>query len=322
MAPLVSVVITVHNRVQYLAQAIESVLAQTHRNREVLLIDDGSTEDIQSVVARYTPDVRYIWQANAERGAARNHGLRLAQGEFIAFLDSDDFWFPEKLERDLLIIGRRSEFGLVYSDAWLTDSDGRPQYRLRRRGYTGWVTEPLLLNNFINFSAHLVRAACLRQISGFREERQLLGCEDWEAWLRLSQVTQFGYVAEATAAYRIHDGNTTTHPEAMEHWMRYLYHLLESDSYLTVKQRRLLPRVRAAMQLRNAASYCAAGDRARTWALLGQALLNDPLIAVDWRFGYTLGHSALPMSASIRLRRALRHLRQSIRSLTQPSAPS
>ena len=115
--PLVTVVIPTYNRADYIAETIESVLSQTYRNIEVIVIDDGSTDGTAQVVAPFIPRVSYVQQENAERGASRNHGLRLARGKYVAFLDSDDVWLPTKVADDVAYLEARPDVGLIHTDA-------------------------------------------------------------------------------------------------------------------------------------------------------------------------------------------------------------
>lgn len=237
MPRLASVVIATYNRARFLGEAIDSVLCQTHPEFEVIVVDDGSTDGTRALVERYLPRVRYVWQPNRERGAARNHGLRLASGDFIAFLDSDDAWTPDKLERDLARFEERPDAGLVYSDIQLVDVDGRPLRRLRRRGHEGWVTGPLLRKNFVSNGAHLIRAEAVRAAGGFREELEFVGSEDWELWVRLSTRIRFAYVPAATARIRVHADNTTGDPTRMLQGCRNVCRLFREAGYLTPAQR-------------------------------------------------------------------------------------
>jgi len=302
MNPVVSVVIPTHNRADYLCEAIESVLRQTVAAVEVIVIDDGSTDHTPAVVARYAPDVRYIWQPNAERGAARNHGLRQARGEFVAFLDSDDVWTADKLAYDLDLFARRPELGLVYSDIELIDARGASRGVRRRARHDGWVTSPLLRENFVILSAHLARTAAIREAGGFREERLLSGSEDWELWVRLSTHWQFGHVAATTTRYRVHAGNSMSSAVAMERSMLHACAIMERAGYLTREQRRLLPHTRAMVSLFCAINYHTAGEQARSWRHLREATRHSSSILLDPRFAYTGLRNLLPplLSASLR----------------------
>jgi glycosyltransferase involved in cell wall biosynthesis len=114
--PLVSVVIPAHNAERFIDEAIDSVLEQAHQRLEVVVVDDGSTDGTAARVRAYGDQVRYVHQTNAGVGAARNRGLALAAGDYIAFLDADDVWHPEKLEVELEIAARNPESGLIACD--------------------------------------------------------------------------------------------------------------------------------------------------------------------------------------------------------------
>ncbi|MBI5761249.1 MAG: glycosyltransferase family 2 protein [Planctomycetales bacterium] len=126
--PLVSVVIPTYNRAYCVARTIDSALAQTHQNLEILVVDDGSKDDTAAVIrARYgrEPRVRYVFQENTGVSGARNHGMAESRGEFVALLDSDDIWFPWKIEAQLAVLRNFPEAGMVWSDMEAIDSEGR-----------------------------------------------------------------------------------------------------------------------------------------------------------------------------------------------------
>ena len=111
--PLVSVIIPVYNREKYLAEAIESVLAQTYRPIEVIVVDDGSTDGSADIAKRFGSPVRYYFQPNSGAGAARNRGIAVARGSFLAFLDSDDLWVEDKLTHQMAAFERHSDVDIV-----------------------------------------------------------------------------------------------------------------------------------------------------------------------------------------------------------------
>ena len=112
---LISTIVPVYNGERYLRETLDSILRQTYRPVEIIVVDDGSTDGIGSVVAEYGERVRYVWQPNAGETAARNRGLALAQGEFVAFLDADDLWHPEKLARQMTRLQERPEIDLCFT---------------------------------------------------------------------------------------------------------------------------------------------------------------------------------------------------------------
>lgn len=286
--PLVTVVIPSYNRAQYIGETIESVFAQTYYNIEIIVIDDGSTDNTEEAVAKYVPRVRYVKQENAERGASRNHGLRLANGEFIVFLDSDDLLLPDKIEEDLILFKENPSIGLVYTDILIIDAEGNPIKQIKRPGYAGKITEKLLEDNFISIGAHLIRTQLVRDIGGFREERQLSGSEDWEMWVRLSTITEFAYLSRATAKIRTHLANTMNNAEGMSRSMNYALDLVSKSKYLNTKQKLLLGKTKAYMSLINAINYCSSNEKEKTLFFLKEAFVNNPKITFDYRFSYTI----------------------------------
>jgi glycosyltransferase involved in cell wall biosynthesis len=203
---LVSVVIASYNMGHYLGQAVQSVLAQSYQDVEVQIVDDGSTDNTAEVVRRWASDprVRVHTQPNAGQARAKNTGVALSRGRFVAFLDADDLWLPGKLERQMELFRGRPEVGVVYSEYQVMDGDGR----LLEKGPTpmrrGWVSGELLIENFVCYSAGVVRRECLERCGAF-DETLGMGI-DYDLWLRLSAHYQFDFVPEPTVRYRIWAG--------------------------------------------------------------------------------------------------------------------
>lgn len=285
--PLVTVVIPTYNRADYIAETIESVLSQSYPNIEVIVIDDGSTDDTAKVVARFVPQVSYVQQENAERGASRNHGLRLARGDYVAFLDSDDLWLSTKVADDVSYLEANPDVGLIHTDAIIIDAVGRELRVLRSRAPSGRVTGALLERNFVTMATHLARASVVREIGGFREERELSGSEDWEMWVRLSLRTNIAYLPRVSAKLRTHPGNTMTNASAMRRSMTAGAKLVHESEQLGQSYGRNLRRMDANMALVNAINSCSEGDRKASSAHLREAFLKEPRVVLDPRFGYT-----------------------------------
>jgi glycosyltransferase involved in cell wall biosynthesis len=203
---LVSVVIATYNMGQYLPQAVQSVLAQTYPNVEVQIVDDGSTDDTPTIVRQWDghPRVRVHPQANAGKAHAMNQGVALSGGSFIAYLDADDIWLPEKLARQMPLFAAQSEFGVVYSDYERMDGEGRPLQKGPTHMHRGRVSGPLLIENFVPYSTAVVRRECFDRIGGF-DETIRMGL-DYDLWLRLSAHCQFDFIPAPTARYRIWAG--------------------------------------------------------------------------------------------------------------------
>jgi glycosyltransferase involved in cell wall biosynthesis len=199
---LVSVIIPSYNMARFLPQAVDSVLAQTYKNIEIQIIDDGSKDNTPDVIRRWdgNPRVRVHRQVNGGLSHARNQGIALTRGDFVALLDADDIWLPQKLALQMPLFRGRPEVGVVYSDYVRMDEEGKPLPNGPTRMHRGRISGPLLIENFVPASTALVRRACFERCGGF--DVALRTGEDYEMWLRLSAHFQFEFVPEATMRYR------------------------------------------------------------------------------------------------------------------------
>lgn len=210
MRTRVSVVVTCYNYARFLRESVESVLGQTYPDCEVVLVDDGSTDETPEVAARWgdDPRVRYVRQANAGQAAAKNHGIRLAREPLVAFLDADDRWDRTKLAKQVPLFARPA-VGVVYARGLFLDGSGntRVPATVRRHGgaRAGRVTTALLYDNIVPFSSAVVRRELLDQVGGFDEN--LAMAIDWDLWLRLSRLCEFDWVDEPLLHYRVGHGD-------------------------------------------------------------------------------------------------------------------
>lgn len=199
--PLVSVIIPTYRRAAFLRRAIESALSQTYAPVEVIVVEDGS-HDARDIVASFGSRVAYVWQENQGAAVARNTGAAAARGSWIALLDDDDFWVPEKLERQFELIRAFPAIGFAHANYfWFRKGRGEPRPEQHVHSTpSGWVTQELVLNRFsIGTSTVLVRADLFRRVGGFNPAYRLV--QDYDLWIRLSQVTQFGYLTAPLAYY-------------------------------------------------------------------------------------------------------------------------
>jgi glycosyltransferase involved in cell wall biosynthesis len=216
MSPTVSVVIATYNYGRFLAGAVDSVLGQTRPALEVLVIDDGSTDDTASVMRRYQSELCVRYQRGANRGpaAARNTGIRLARGDLVAFLDADDQWLPAKLERQVPLFEAAPAVGVVYARRRLVNEAGQPLAYTQPDLHRGHVLEPLFLNNFLCLSSAVVRRNALERSGLFDERIKLASSEDYDLWLRLARDVRFDYVDEPLVLYRTGRGPDARRTEA------------------------------------------------------------------------------------------------------------
>ncbi len=202
--PKVSVVIPTYNQGKYIPKTIESVLNQTYKDFETIVVIDGSTDDTREQIKKYEPKIKIIEQERSERAVARNTGIKHTCGKYIAFVDSDDIWKSDKLQRQVEVLDTYPEDVLVYSASQRIDSEGNEikSARRQKQGYSGNVFEKLLLRNFVVSATPMVRREYLEKTSGF--ETKYVPYEDWELWLRLSTLGNFHFIDSPLAYYRIH----------------------------------------------------------------------------------------------------------------------
>jgi GT2 family glycosyltransferase len=205
---LVSVIIPTYNRAAYIAEAIRSVLAQTYPSVEIIVADDGSMDETGDVVASFGDAVTYLLLPHRGQPAAtRNGGLRIARGEFIAFLDSDDLFFPDKLATQVAGFEAHPEAGLVYSNAYFFRDDPCQPTVHALDGLprpSGDAFPDLLRGNFLAPQAVLMRRACLEEVGVFDENPDFFAVEDYDLFLRVSAKFTVAYVPGDVAAMRRH----------------------------------------------------------------------------------------------------------------------
>ena len=206
MNGLISVVIPTHNRAAILLEAVESVLKQTYQNFEILIVDDGSTDNTKGIV-KSVDDQRifYLFQENAGPAAARNTGIRKAKGEYVAFLDSDDLWHPRKLEKQMDIFRREDGVGLVSTGSTYLDSEGKCIFKKACRAHdTTEYLKYLVLSPdkaFTGTPTLLVKKECFAKV-GLFDERQLL-FEDWDLCFRIGLRYEIRVINETLTTIRM-----------------------------------------------------------------------------------------------------------------------
>lgn len=220
--PLVSIIIPAYNAEKYILLTIRSVLEQNYRPLEILLIDDGSTDNTTALVEREAPQVRIIRQANAGVAAARNTGLRLAVGELICFVDADDGWFPGKLAAQVSYLQRHPNVGMVYHSwlVWKPDINGHyvdPQQPLHPDTHkidserSGWIYHKLLLDCIVHTSTVMMRNQVFKNVGFF--DTNLTNGEDYNYWLRVSRKFEIHKLEGTFSYYRAVIGSLTNSPK-------------------------------------------------------------------------------------------------------------
>ena len=231
----VSVIIPTYNRALTLARAVASVMAQTHPVLEIIIVDDGSDDDTRDRFESRN-DIRYVYQSNAGVSAARNHGLSLARGDWIAFLDSDDAWLPSKIEAQFAALADQPEHRLCHTEEiWIRNGTRVNQKHKHRKG-GGDQFERCVELCCISPSSVLLHRTVFDEFGGFDESMR--ACEDYDLWLRICAVEPVVFV-ETPQIYKYggHADQLSRHYAAMDRFRVYALDKLLSDGGLIDRQR-------------------------------------------------------------------------------------
>ncbi len=215
--PLVSVIIPTYNSGKYISHAVQSVLEQSCRSYEVIVIDDGSTDGTKDVLSGFHDRIKYFYQENQGPSAARNKGIKKAKGEYISFLDADDLWTSNKIEVQLDFLERHRDIGLVFSD--IKEFDGEKIINRRSSCLAVQVYGPdnvlqvplqeafikLLMTNFIPTNTVMVRKECFKKAGIFDESLRIV--EDRDMWLRIAAYYKIGRLPLVLCKRRLHVSN-------------------------------------------------------------------------------------------------------------------
>ncbi|MCD6419547.1 MAG: glycosyltransferase [Synergistetes bacterium] len=233
--PKVSVIIPTYNRSDLVVKAVDSVLSQTYGDFELIVVDDGSEDDTSDIVMRYNDErliyIRYV--RNRGPSAARNSGIRLSRGEYVAFLDSDDEWLPEKLERQIEVMEKSSpDVGVVYTGylQMLGEESVVSPFLSVVEKVEGDLHAEIVRGDFILISSALVRKKCLEEVGGFDE--YLMGPEVWDLWLRVTKKCLFKFINEPLVKRGIHGDNLSVgmrNPSVVKSQKEYIFRKYPGD---------------------------------------------------------------------------------------------
>jgi glycosyltransferase involved in cell wall biosynthesis len=221
--PIVSVVVPAFNAAKTIQDTLHSISQQTYSNLEVIVVDDGSTDDTAAIARRHVlidPRFRVVSKQNGGVASARNEGIGASKGEFIAFIDADDLWHPTKIAKQLgVLLAGGPDMALVYSPFRAIDADGNVVASPHKYGASGWVLHRHFHTNLVgNGSATLIRRSVLQEFGGFDSwlyEQGAEGCEDLLLQLRIAARYRFGEVTEYLVGYRRLPGNMSSNAEQM-----------------------------------------------------------------------------------------------------------
>lgn len=227
----VSVIITTFNSMRFFPETLASVLQQTCSDIEVIVVDDGSSDGIADWI-RSVEDSRLVFHSQFNQGvsSARNTGIRLARGEYIAFLDGDDVWEPTKLERQVKVLDLDDEVGLVHTWLALMDEESRLTGRVLRPYSDGEIWEEIVESNMIACSSVIVRQSCLEVTGTF--DSTLVVAEDWDLWIRVAAAYRISVIKAPLVHYRIHPSSKSKrYPEMVDDFRKIIERAFQSAPY-------------------------------------------------------------------------------------------
>jgi glycosyltransferase involved in cell wall biosynthesis len=216
-SPIISVITPAYNADQFIAETIESVLAQTFSNWEMLIVDDGSVDDTATIIKKYAnidKRIKYLHQTNSKQGKARNLAIQHAKGEYLAFIDADDLWHPQKLEKQMEVFEANPNVDLIFTNG-LVFKDNKDNVINTFSHPGGELLDqyiyPKMLNGytFPNLSV-ITKKEKIIKLGGFCEDLRVQNCEDYQMWLRLVDDRNVVYcIDELLFYYRLHDSQVT-----------------------------------------------------------------------------------------------------------------
>lgn len=296
-------------------QTIESVLSQSYKDYELIVVDDGSQEDIEHLVAPYCNYLTYVRKENGGPASARNFGIRLSSGELIALLDHDDVWAKDNLKAKAELLLKNPECAMVYSYPELIDFEGNPLPQEYPSSFPhGYVFEDFLLcNRIISFSCTLIRKNIFDLVGLLDECKEITCCDDYDMWLRIADRSEIEFSGDKNVYYRLHahnlmnnlDLSLTSHIRVFEKALR------ERNSIANMPKKQLSRIVNEHMYNKFKPYaykyYYDMQNYKRTRDLLWKCLLLRPFVLKDWQYFLIC---LLPSSCVNALRNVTRLTRQ------------
>jgi glycosyltransferase involved in cell wall biosynthesis len=279
--PKVSVIIPCYNSEKTIRETLESVFAQNIQNFEIIIIDDGSSDGTKQIISEFGERVTTLYQDHQGPSAARNYGIREAKGEYLAFVDSDDLWLPEKLEKQLLCMQEKKVLWCYCDCVCFRDQDQKNLGRYSQLFYTpqeGWIGPELLMGNCIASPTPVIHRSLIDQCGTFDEFSNFFVGEDWEMWLRVAQAAEVVYLPDILAKYRVH---TSSLSYAMDPQKNYTSCLAVIDKMTRLYPQDFLPikdKATAHYAARISKSHWLRGDITEARKLIQQAVKLEPHI--------------------------------------------
>jgi len=280
--PLVSIITPTYNRADFISEAVESVLVQSYPDFELLIVDDGSEDNTSEVLGPYLNDsrIKLFRQENQGQSVARNLALAEAKGEFICFLDSDNYWPKEKLEQQVRLFEKHPETDVLYGDNVIINEEGRELSRKNMSRYSGSIARQMIKDNCVAMNTTMARRKCFDEMGGMSGKRRV--ADDYDLWLRLSAKYIFRYEPEYWAWYRVMEDQISSdktrrfkvNEEIIRDFRR------DYPDALSIKE---FDRGFAHFHLRKGRYLGSAGRKAEGIKEIGKAIRYAPLEYTVWR---------------------------------------
>lgn len=299
MSGLVSVIMPVYNGERFIAQAIDSVLTQTYPQWELIVVNDGSTDGTADILARYTdPRIRCTYQENQGLAITRNTGIRVATGEYLAFLDADDEWEPQFLQTCCEVLAQRHDLAAVYTRNVFIDGQGHRLPGLGGQTLSGPEVRRHLVEEGLFLGAMVARKDVIVEVGMFDTQLAGHGTEDWDLWLRIAYCYPILGIPMPLARYRVYPGTMSTNAAGM-HACR--LSVIEKHFGLEEGQPAVWPeekrRAYGYGYRGSGLSFLAQADLQTGWNMLAKAALYYPAILADpgTFYGYLSGAGLRPL---------------------------
>ncbi len=291
MEPLVSINLCCYNSDPYLRETLDSIINQSYKNWELVIIDDGSTDSTGEIVSEYTErgfPIRYYYQENKGLGYARNRAIELSKGDFIAFIDHDDLWLSKKLERQVRLFEERDDIDFIYTNFFCLKNGVKKIY-FRKPNPEGRVFREFLYTNFAALLTVMIRRSSVEAFSEFFDVNLKL-CEEYEFFMRVLYNSKAGYIKEPLAIYRIHKDMGSL--KLIERWPYEMAYILNKFSQLYKNfdedHKKEISYMRAKIAYYKARVEMAGSDRLKARSLL------EPYKSVDIKFFFLYIMTYLP----------------------------
>ncbi|MFQ5714308.1 MAG: glycosyltransferase family 2 protein [Candidatus Scalinduaceae bacterium] len=272
--PTISVIIHTYNNEKFIGETIKSVLSQTYKDYEIIVVDDGSTDNTRAALLPYMDKIRYYYKENGGIASAKNAGIKLSKAKFIAFFDHDDLWVPDKLKMQMEYFNKNPQAGLVYSK-YTTFRDGKKLRTKPKKGYSGWIFAKLLSKSIIQTSTVMVKKECLDAIGPFDESFAL--ADEYDLFLRIARKFQCGFIDKELTKYRVHNSNASKNDFLFDKENLRVYRsVYDNGTVLGRKEEKILKKRIARYNLKVARRFYAQGQLEESMKYHNEALVYLP----------------------------------------------